>query len=318
MIRNYKANQNRNPNSPSNDNESHRVETAVCLCLICWITADILVAYGHNDVASVFFYLAILFPAITFAYHARKGWQLRWQISIGIVVFVLIACPLFLKWASYVKSFSVLTYAASPLAYTRDKVSFMWCVHETTNGIREASPIYLPFYFKFVNQRDSPMFIDSIYIERQAPNGKWEMMPIIETHPRYRLPVDFYIIRFNTGSAFTWTNFYESFKNAQNFLLVDDLQQELSEKSLEPNESANGWIMMDIPKDGWTGKWRFTAVIGGKSITRPVEDIGQLSEKGIQLHSPFPAWRMMEYKDISGLPLRYYSDDTPCEFLYGR
>jgi hypothetical protein len=310
MPKKHQINQKHESDKPCNDNDNHRIETVICLCLICWITADILVAYGHNTVATFVFYLAILFPTITLAYHARKGWRLRYQVSVGIVVLGIIAYPLLLLWASYAESFSVSSYAEMVLGQSRKEASPMWCVHLEPDGKWVDSPVYFAYYLQFVNERDEPMFIDGFSIEHRAPNGKWEPFPVIETHPEDNSEPEFYFVLFDTNNL-TAEKFLQSFKHARRFRLAQDFQSNLSEKSIGPNESLGGWLLMDIPKGGWTGKWQFTITTGGKTISRPIKDFTQMKGIGVQLHHPTSLFVLMEYKDISGIPLRYYSDNQP-------
>ena len=304
--------QNKRANGPDKEKYQHRIEVVTCAFLCFWITADILSVYGHNEIAVYAFYFALLFPLALLVHHARKGWPFWAKVGIWAFVLFFFIVPAFLWWVSYSASFSISTYAANPLSYTRERVSFMWCVHNGPDGKPEASPVYLPFYFQFINERDTPMFIDNFYVERCSPSGEWEMMPVIETHPQYAKPVDFYFLNFNMGTSFTWTNFLQSFKNAHRFILIDDLQSKLSEKAVGPNETVSGWLMMDIPTNGWTGKWRFTISTGGETITRPIKEFVQPKYPGIRLHNPTPAYETMDYRDISGLPLRFYSDNEPC------
>jgi hypothetical protein len=180
-----------------------------------------------------------------------------------------------------------------------------WCVHVRiipgVSAKREVSPVYVILYVKFTNERDSPMFVDGFSVETKTPNGNWERMPIFDVRPESGT-VNFYVAPFTqTAPDFQHANrldFHDNF-----------LQSRLSEKSLNPHEPVQGWLMLDIPKDGWTHKMRFVIASAGEIITEPlIFDIPKGNKMDIQTVKQLSEFQLMEEQDISGLPIRYYGD----------
>jgi len=305
--------QNNPPNEPKNNQDHDRIETITCFFLSCWITADILVVYGHTRIAVLAFYFALIFPLYLLTYHAKKAWPAWKKYPTYIFAICFLVLPLFFFGVTYLASFSIFAESLFLPSYAirSDSLPEIWCIHSGLDGKIEASPVYFLVYFKFKNERDSTMFVDGYSVETQTTNGNWVKMPIFNVHP-IQGPVDFYFLFFPGGSASNMTNFLAGFKNARRMNFHDNyLQSRLSEKTLNPNESVQGWLMLDMPKDGWTSQMRFTIATGGEIISRPIKSgIGKTNNMDIQLHGQLSEFSFERFQDIGVLPLRYYGDET--------
>lgn len=300
--------------SPEDNHAHDRIEAITCFFLSCWVTADILVDYGHNRIAVWVFYLALLFPIALLTHHARKGWPAWAKIFAWIFVFIVSVLPIFLFVVTYLANFSIV--AKTLVVNTpcdRKHFSSFWCVHSrmlpppAAIFQTEVSPVYVMLYVKFANERDSPMFVDGFSVETKTPSGHWEKMAVFDVNPSVpnNQPVNFYYSNV--------TNNPPDFKHALKMDLGDNfLQNQFAQKSINPREPVQGWVFLDIPKDGWTEKMRFSIATGGETITQPITLIYEKPNgMNIQTVRHSAGWfQHMDETDLSGCRVRYYSDGT--------
>ncbi|MGD1089266.1 MAG: hypothetical protein ABR955_11150 [Verrucomicrobiota bacterium] len=314
--------QNDKPNQPDKERDQSRLETITCLFLSSWVLADVFSDFGHNKMARVAFYLIVLFLICLLAYHVRKGWPSWAKVSTLIFIFVVIFFLVWLPVITYLATFSVdsvvsivgKSITGTETVRTRNYLPVYWCVHsrrDEHNVLQvEASPIYVMLYLKFTNERDSTMFVDGFSVETKKTNGNWEKISAFDIHPTFGDgTIDFYFVPFIQRAGFNTLNIAPDFKHAKRIDFHDNfLQSRLAEKSLNPHESAQGWLFLDIPKDGWTDQLRFCITTGGEKIIKPITSILETNDMDIQTIKPFAAYQMEEEQDISSFPLRYYGD----------
>ena len=299
-------------NAPNNPKEHHRLEAVTCIFLSVWITADILVVYGHTGLALWVFYFALSLPLYLLAHHTGEGWP-KWKTrGKWFLLIILLFLPGMLFVLSRLATFSIereTTFYSKPM--TRDGgIPMFWCVHPRITDAyipnTEASPVYILMYARITNERETPMFVDSFSVETRNKNGKWEKMPVFDIHPTLGDPVEFYgLIIINKGLEF-------ALENAKKINFGDAfLQSRLSEHSLNPYEPIQGWLMLDIPKDGVANEnqMRFSIKTGGKIITQPIKGPFESTDGlDIQIVKHNAWFQGTETRDISHIPLRFYGD----------
>ena|ERR1700733_2171140 len=100
-------NHNTNAKKPNDDRHHHRLEVLSYAFLSIWITADILTIYGHNRLAVLAFYFALLFPLVLLTHHANNAWP-KWRTFFTRLFVLFFLClPIFLFTVSFLATFSV-------------------------------------------------------------------------------------------------------------------------------------------------------------------------------------------------------------------
>jgi hypothetical protein len=296
--------------APNDPEEHHRLEAKSYVFLSFWITADILVVYGHNSLALWAFYFALSLPIYLLAHHAGEGWP-KWKtVGKWFLVVILLILPAWLFVISRLDSFSIesiVNIYEGP--FLRDRgVPSTWCVHpRVTDGKYEASPVYICMYARIVNRTDKPMFVDGFQIETRNKKGIWEKMPVFDVDP----PI---------GDSV----FYNVTRTSQSLNIMlhdvrqldfhgDFLQSRLSEKPLSPYEPMQGWLMVGISKDGDVdvSHMRFSLATGGKIFTKPLNGT-PISTNCLDVQTVKSRAKVYptDTKDISGFPRRFYGDEA--------
>jgi hypothetical protein len=304
------------PNNP--EKQQHRLEAITYVFLSIWITADILVAYGHTSLALWFFYGALSLPLYLLAHHTGIGWPKWKSIVVYILVIVLSILPVVLYVISRIASFSV---EGAPIIYARPLVRdggipLFLCVHLRHIGGKEAeteaSPVYVLVYVRVTNEREAPVFIDGFSVEGKSKTGVWERMPAFDMEPQLGGEVQFYMLtETSKGIDFALEHAKRiDFKGAF-------LQTRLAEKPLNPHEPVQGWVMLDIPSNGLPDypPLRFSMGIAGKIITRPIKAwLTNASYMDIEIVKPQPILQGTEIRDLRSVPLRFYEDGSDFDF----
>jgi hypothetical protein len=285
------------------DSETHRLEAFAAVFLSLWVSADILVDYGHNTLALGFFSVAQIIPLYLLAFHIGKGWPRRkkvakWAFIVGVLGFsgVLYA-------VSRITAFSVETLENFSAIDGIMSGNSLWCVYRNADvGEDEKSPICWVAYMRFTNEKESPVFVHGFSVETKDPKGIWETVPIIDVQPGEGSDVKFYVCT-NTPTH------DPDFTKAQNWDFLDFLQARFAEGPIASEKPVQGWILFDAPKCGVINSrdLRVSIDTGDEIITRPIKfHDTRNTPLDIQIVKPFPAMRPNCITNISKIPPYWY------------
>ncbi len=148
------------------------------------------------------------------------------------------------------------------------------------------SPIDMMLYVYFTNEKDVAYMIDSCWVECQTQDGSWKKM----------YSADLRLGSFLVGPDLQHVKKVEFGE--------DGFSAAAERRNIGPHETIQGWLLLVLPKEGYTGDFRFhVRTTTDDEFVEPVAKFKADSPPRSEIQKR--TWKSLsDWQDVSSIPVR--------------